>query len=56
MQALIEKIANYGDKPIETLTAAQALKNHTPIDAVMDLTMENNIPKPIDSKASSAHL
>lgn len=47
MQAVIEKLGSYGDKPIETLTAQQARKNHTPTDAVMDLMKENNIPKPV---------
>lgn len=46
MQAVMEKLASYGDKPIETLTAAEARKNHTPTDAVMDLVKENNIPMP----------
>ncbi|MEO3406827.1 alpha/beta hydrolase [Mucilaginibacter sp. CAU 1740] len=46
MQAVIEKLGSYGDKPIETLTAVEARKNHTPTDAVMDLMKENNIPKP----------
>ncbi|MDP9048745.1 MAG: alpha/beta hydrolase [Bacteroidota bacterium] len=47
MQAVIEKLVSYGDKPIETLTAAEARKNHTPTDAVMDLIKENNIPLPV---------
>ncbi|MES2265185.1 MAG: alpha/beta hydrolase [Bacteroidota bacterium] len=47
MQAVIEKLASYGDKPIPQLTAAEARKNHTPTDAVMDLMKENNIPKPV---------
>ncbi|MDQ8054045.1 MAG: alpha/beta hydrolase [Pedobacter sp.] len=46
MQAVIEKLASYGDRPIPTLTAAEARKNHTPTDAVMDLMAENNIPMP----------
>lgn len=46
MQAVIEKLASYGDKPIETLTPAEARKNHTPSDAVMDLVKENNIAVP----------
>lgn len=47
MQAVIEKLASYGDKPIETLTAAEARKNQTPTDAVMDLMKEHNIPAPV---------
>lgn len=47
MQAVIEKLESYGDKPIPQLTAVEARKNHTPTDAVMDLMKENNIPKPV---------
>ena len=46
MQAVIEKLVSYGDKPIETLSAVDARKNHTPTDAVMDLIKENNITLP----------
>ncbi len=46
MLAVIEKLGSYGDKPIETLTAQEARKNHTPTDAVMDLVKENNITMP----------
>lgn len=46
MQAVMEKLASYGDKPIETLTPEEARKNHTPTDAVMDLVKENNIAVP----------
>jgi len=46
MQAVIEKLASYGDKPIESLSATAARKNHTPTDAVMDLIKENNITLP----------
>jgi len=46
MQTVIEKLSNYGDKPIETLSATDARKNHTPTDAVMDLVRENRIPIP----------
>lgn len=46
MLAVIEKLASYRDKPIETLTAAEARKNHTPADAVMDLMKENHIIPP----------
>ncbi|OOQ60355.1 alpha/beta hydrolase [Mucilaginibacter pedocola] len=47
MQAVIEKLASYGDKPIPQLKAVEARKNHTPTDAVMDLMKENNVPKPV---------
>ncbi len=47
MQAVIEKLGSYGDKPIPQLTAKEARKNHTPTDAVMDLMAENGIPKPV---------
>ena len=46
MQTVIEKLASYGDKPIESLSPTEARKNHTPTDAVMDLVKENNIPVP----------
>ncbi len=46
MQVVIEKLMSYGDKPIATLTAVDARKNHTPTDAVMDVMKENNIPMP----------
>ncbi|GGI25874.1 esterase [Pedobacter mendelii] len=46
MQAVIEKLISYGDKPLETLSAADARKNHTPTDAVMDLVKENKITIP----------
>jgi len=46
MLAVIEKLESYGDKPIETLTATEARKNHTPTDAVIDLVKANNIPMP----------
>lgn len=46
MAVVIEKLVSYGDKPIESLTAVQARKNHTPTDAVMDVMKENNIPMP----------
>ncbi|MCZ4222651.1 alpha/beta hydrolase fold domain-containing protein [Pedobacter rhodius] len=48
MQTVIEKLVSYGDKPLETLSAVDARKNHTPTDAVMDLVKENNmtIPQP----------
>jgi acetyl esterase/lipase len=46
MQAVMEKLQSYGDKPIETLSAQEARKNRTPTDAVMDLMKENNIQAP----------
>lgn len=46
MQAVIEKLASYDDKPIPELTPQEARKNHTPTDAVMDLIKENNIQIP----------
>lgn len=46
MQVVIEKLASYGDRPIETLSATEARKNHTPTDAVMDVVAANNITVP----------
>lgn len=46
MQAVIEKLNSYGDKPLETLSATDARKNHTPTDAVTDLAKQNNITVP----------
>lgn len=46
MQTVIEKLSSYGDKPIETLSATDARKNHTPTNAVMDLIEENRITIP----------
>ncbi|SDC08949.1 alpha/beta hydrolase [Pedobacter soli] len=46
MQAVIEKLSSYGDKPIETLSATDARRNHTPTNAVMDLIEENQITIP----------
>lgn len=46
MQTVIEKLVSYGDKPLESLSAADARKNHTPTDAVMDLVKANNIQIP----------
>ena len=46
MQAVIEKLASYGDQPLETLDPAAARKNHTPTDAVMDLVKQNEIKVP----------
>ena len=47
MQAVMEKLASYKDRPIPELTAVQARQNHTPTDAVMDLLKDNNIPMPV---------
>jgi acetyl esterase len=46
MLVVIEKLASFKAKPIETLTAKQARKNPTPADAVMAVMKENNIPMP----------
>ncbi|WCT10822.1 alpha/beta hydrolase [Mucilaginibacter jinjuensis] len=46
MQAVIEQLASYGDKPIPGLTAVEARKNHTATDAVMDVMKKFNIPTP----------
>ncbi|RYF83195.1 MAG: steryl acetyl hydrolase, partial [Chitinophagaceae bacterium] len=46
MQTVIEKLESFGDKPIETLTAVEARKNHTVKDAVMDLIAEHGILMP----------
>ena len=66
MQAVIEKLASYGDTPIPKLSAQEARKNHTPTDAVMDLVKENNVSMPapmvdtmgkdIPSKGGNIHL
>lgn len=42
----MEKLVSYKDTPIPQLTAAEARKNHTPTDAVMDLIAENNVTVP----------
>lgn len=47
MQAVIEKLESYGDKPIPALSAVDARKNHTPADAVMDIMKQYNIPMPV---------
>ncbi|MES2630166.1 MAG: alpha/beta hydrolase [Bacteroidota bacterium] len=46
MQAVMEKLASYGDRPIPELTPEEARKNHTPSDAVMDLIAQYNIEMP----------
>ncbi|SDF76133.1 Acetyl esterase/lipase [Pedobacter terrae] len=47
MQVIIEKLSSYGDKPLETLSATDARKNHAPTDAVMDLMKQNNMVVPV---------
>lgn len=47
MQAVLEKLASYHDKPIPQLTAAEARQNHTATDAVMDVMKDNKIPAPV---------
>lgn len=44
MQVVIDRLASYGDPPIETLTPQKARRNHTPADAVRDVLKEHNIP------------
>ena len=46
MLVVMEKLASYGAKPIETLTPQEARKNPSPTTAVMDLIKENKIPVP----------
>lgn len=46
MQVVMDKLASYGDPPLETLSAPEARTKHTPTDAVMDVMRENNIPMP----------
>lgn len=46
MAVVIEKLGSYGDKPIETLSAAEARLQHTPTHAVMDVMKERNIAIP----------
>ena len=46
MQAVIEQLGSYSDKPIETLTPVEARKNHTPTDAVMALIAAHKIAVP----------
>ncbi len=47
MQVVMDKLASYGDPALETLSAAEARKMHTPADAVMDVMRENNIAMPV---------
>jgi acetyl esterase len=47
MQAVLEKLASYHDKPIPQLTAAEARNNHTATDAVMDVMKDYKIPMPV---------
>ena len=42
MLEVIKKLESYKDKPITSLTAAEARKNHTPTDAVMAIIKEKN--------------
>jgi len=46
MQVVLDKLASYGDPPIESVSADKARQGHTPTDAVMDVMKENNIPMP----------
>lgn len=46
MLVVMEKLQSYGDPAIETLSAAEARRGHTPADAVMDVMKEKNIPMP----------
>ncbi|MBA2500827.1 MAG: alpha/beta hydrolase [Chitinophagaceae bacterium] len=47
MLVVMEKLQSYGDKPIESVSAGEARKGHTPTDAVMDVMKEHNIPMPV---------
>lgn len=47
MQAVIERLENFGDQSIETLGTGQARKNHTATDAVVALLKENHITMPV---------
>jgi acetyl esterase len=47
MQAVLEKLAGYHDKPIPQLAAAEARKNHTATDAVMDVMKDYSIAMPV---------
>lgn len=44
MQAVIEKLESYHQKPLENLSASEARKLRSPADAVMDLMKEHRIP------------
>jgi len=46
MQTVVEKLASYGDKAIETLSVTDARKNHTASDAVADLAKQNEVVVP----------
>jgi acetyl esterase/lipase len=46
MQVVMDKLASYGDPPLETLSAQEARTKHTPTDAVMDVMKESNIAAP----------
>lgn len=46
MAVVMEKLASYNAPPIETLTPAEARKQPTPTNAVMDVMKEHSIPMP----------
>lgn len=46
MAVVIEKLAGYNAPPIETLSPAEARKQPTPTNAVMDVMKEHGIPMP----------
>src|SRR6476661_4318865 len=46
MQTVIDKLASYGDAPLETLSAQEARTKHSPTDAVMDVMKERNLQAP----------
>ena len=53
MQAVLDKLASLGGKPIETLTAAEARLQPTPTDAVKKLMAERALPTaPADAATS----
>jgi acetyl esterase/lipase len=47
MQVVMDKLASYGDPPIESVSVDAARKGHTPTDAVTDVMKENNIAMPV---------
>lgn len=46
MLVVMEKLQSYDDKPVESLSATEARRQHTPTDAVMDVMKEHNISMP----------
>ena len=46
MAVILEKLVSYKDKPLTTLSAIEARKQHSPADAVMDVMKEKNITAP----------